>query len=130
MFLRASRWQVGACAFHIQPAKQSLRMSTKLAVLPTFVSPVAEIVPPPIRDRMLWLALFTEQRLDQPIIPYRGAISDATYNLACLYSLRAAMAAPFYWPYMCIALNRCASGVILPLFTMYSCSGTLNKAEL
>ena len=50
-------------------------MSTKLAFLPTFILPVAEIVPP-MCDRILWLALFTEQRLDQPIIPYRGAISD------------------------------------------------------
>ena len=45
MFLRASRWKVGACAFHIKPAKRTLRMSTKLAFLPTFVLPVAEIVP-------------------------------------------------------------------------------------
>ena len=50
-------------------------MSTKLAFLPTFILPVAEIVPP-MCDRMLWLALFTEQWLDQPIIPYRGVISD------------------------------------------------------
>ena len=28
MFLRARRWPVGASAFHIQPAKQTLRMST------------------------------------------------------------------------------------------------------
>ena len=75
MFLRASRWQVGACAFHSQPAKPTLRPSTKLAVLPTFVLQVA---PPPMCDGMLWLALFAEQRLDQPIIPYRGAISDDT----------------------------------------------------
>ena len=52
-----------------------VRMSTKLAFLPTFILPVAEIVPP-MCDRMVWLALFTEQRLDQPIISYRGAISD------------------------------------------------------
>ena len=31
MFLRDRRWPVGACAFHIQPAKQTLRMSTKVA---------------------------------------------------------------------------------------------------
>ena len=40
----------------------------KVAFLPTFILPVAEIVPP-MCDRMVWLALFTEQRLDQPIIP-------------------------------------------------------------
>ena len=28
MFLRAKRWPVGACVFHIQPAKRTLRMST------------------------------------------------------------------------------------------------------
>ena len=76
MFLRARHWQVGACVIHIQPAKRTLRMSTKLAFLPTFILPVAEIVPPPMCDRMLRLALFTEQRLDQPISPYRGVISD------------------------------------------------------
>ena len=31
MFLRARGWPVGACAFHIQPSKRTLRMSTKLA---------------------------------------------------------------------------------------------------
>ena len=39
MFLRARHWSVGACAFHIQPAKRTLRIST-------FVLPVAEIVLP------------------------------------------------------------------------------------
>ena len=74
MFLMASRWQIGACAFHIQPAKPTLRPpSTKLAFLPAFVLQVA---PPPMCDTMLWLALFAERRLDQPIIPYRGTISD------------------------------------------------------
>ena len=41
MFLRASRWQVGACAFQIQPAKPTLRPNTKLAFLPTFVLKVS-----------------------------------------------------------------------------------------
>ena len=46
MFLMASRWQIGAYAFHIQPAKPTLRPSTKLAFLPTFVLQVA---PPHVR---------------------------------------------------------------------------------
>ena len=54
MILRARRWSVGACAFHIQPAKRTLRMST-------FVLPVAEIVLP-MCDKMVWLALLTEHR--------------------------------------------------------------------
>ena len=52
--------QVGACVFHIQPAKRTLRMSTKLAFLPTFILPVAEIVPP-LCDRMLWLSYSTSK---------------------------------------------------------------------
>ena len=55
MFLRARRWPVEACVFHIQPAKWTLRMST-------FVLPVAEIVPPPCATRF-WLALFTERHV-------------------------------------------------------------------
>ena len=51
MFLRARRWSVGACAFHIQPVKRTLRMNT-------FVLPVAEIVL--LCDKMVWLALLTE----------------------------------------------------------------------
>ena len=42
MFLRARLWPVGACAFHIQPAKRTLRLSAKLpvgAAPPTFVLP-------------------------------------------------------------------------------------------
>ena len=57
IFLRDRCWLVGACVFHIQPAKRTLRMST-------FVLPVAEIVPrpaPPMCDEMVWLALFTVQ---------------------------------------------------------------------
>ena len=73
MFLRASRWQVGACAFQIQPAKPTLRPNTKLAFLPTFVLKVS---PPCATGCFKWLALFAERRLDQPIIPYRGASSD------------------------------------------------------
>ena len=79
MFLRARHWQVGACVIHIQPAKRTLRMCTKLAfLLPTYFyfTSCRNCPPPPMCDRMLWLALFTEQWLDQPIIPYRGAISD------------------------------------------------------
>ena len=73
MFLRARRWLVGACAFHIQPAKRTLRMSTKLPFPPTFVLPVAEIALP-MCHKMVWLALFTELCLGQPIISYRGDI--------------------------------------------------------
>ena len=73
MFLRARRWLVGACAFHIQQAKRTLRMSTKLAFPPTFVLPVAEIALP-MCHKMVWLALFTELCLSQPILTYRGAI--------------------------------------------------------
>ena len=75
MFLRLARArhrQVGACVFHIQRAKRTLQMSTKLAFLPTFILPGTSCrnCPPSKCNRMLWLALFTEQRLDQPIIPY------------------------------------------------------------
>ena len=42
MFLKG-RLSVVACAFHIQPAKRSLRMSTKLAFLPTFVLPLQKL---------------------------------------------------------------------------------------
>ena len=73
MFLRARRWPVGACAFHIQPEKLTLRMSTKLAFPPTFVLPVAEIALP-MCHKMVWLALFTEPCLGKFIITYRGAI--------------------------------------------------------
>ena len=65
MFLRARRWSVGACAFHIQPAKQTLRMST-------FVLPVAEIVFL-LFDKIVWLALLTEHRASgawtSPLLP-------------------------------------------------------------
>ena len=71
MFPRARRWPVGACAFHIQPAKRSLRMSTKLPFPPTFV--LLEIALP-MCHMMVWLALFTEWCMGQPIITYRGAI--------------------------------------------------------
>ena len=46
MFLRPRRWPVAPCAFHVQPTKRTLRMSTNLAFRPTFVLPVAEIVLP------------------------------------------------------------------------------------
>ena len=73
MFLRARRCPVGACAFHIQPAKRTLRMST-------FVLPVAEIVLPHVRQNGLACTAYRaprERRLDYPIITSRGAISDA-----------------------------------------------------
>ena len=78
MFLRARRWPIGACVFHIQPAKWTLRMST-------FVLPVTEIVPPPpppMCDKIVGLALFTERRVISAwtspcMITSRGAISDA-----------------------------------------------------
>ena len=67
MFLRARRWSVGACAFYIQPAKRTLRMST-------FVVPVAEIVLL-LCDKMVWLALLTEHRASgawtSPLLPPR-----------------------------------------------------------
>ena len=65
MFLRARRWSVGACAFHIQLAKRTLRMST-------FVLPFAEIVLL-LCDKMVWLALLTEHRSSgawtSPLLP-------------------------------------------------------------
>ena len=65
MFLRARRWSVGACAFYIQPAKRTLRMST-------FVLPVAEIVLL-LCDKMVWIALLTEHRASgawtSPLLP-------------------------------------------------------------
>ena len=73
MFLRARRCPVGACAFHIQPAKRTLRMST-------LVLPVAEIVLPHVRQNGLACTAYRaprERRLDYPIITSRGAISDA-----------------------------------------------------
>ena len=73
MFPRARRWPVGVCACHIQPAKRTLRMSTKVAFPPTFVLPVAQIALH-MCHKMVWLALFTDPCLDQPIITYRGAI--------------------------------------------------------
>ena len=75
MFLSARRWPVGVCAFHIQLAKRTLRMSTKLAFPPTFALglPVAEIALP-MCHKMVWLALCIELCLGQPIISYRGAI--------------------------------------------------------
>ena len=57
MFLRGRLWPVGACALHIQPAKQILRMSTKLAFPPTFVLPVTEIVLP-MCHKMIWRAVY------------------------------------------------------------------------
>ncbi len=77
IFLRGGLRPVGACAFLIQPAKRTLRSSTKTCSFPTtFVLglPVAEIVNP-MCDKMIWLAQFTEWRLGQPIITYRGANS-------------------------------------------------------
>ena len=74
MFLTVRLWPVGACAFHSQPAKQNLRMSTKLAFPPTFILPVAKFFLP-MCHKMIWLALFTERCLSQPIITYRGANS-------------------------------------------------------
>ena len=44
-----------------------------VAFPPTFVLPVAEIVIP-MCHKMVWLALFTEQYLGQPIITHRGVI--------------------------------------------------------
>ena len=73
MFLRARRWPVGACAFHIQPAKRTLRMSS-------FVLPVGEIVLPHVRQNGLARTAYRaprERRLDYPIITSSGAISDA-----------------------------------------------------
>ena len=68
IFLRGGLWPAGACAFHIQPAKRTLRSSTRTCSFPTtFVLPVAEIVNP-MCDKMIWLAQFTEWRLGQPII--------------------------------------------------------------
>ena len=73
MFLRAKRWQVGACVFHIQPAKRTLRMST-------FILPeLCRKCPPPCAT--IW---FGSQCLQSgapaapglAIITSRGAISD------------------------------------------------------
>ena len=72
MFLRARRWPVGACAFRIQPAKRTLRMST-------FVLPVAEIILPLVRQNGLARTVYRaprDRRLDKPIITSRGAIGD------------------------------------------------------
>ena len=67
MFLRARRWSVGACAFHIQPpAKRTLRMST-------FVLPVLEKLSSLMCDKMVWLALLTEHHTSSawtsPLLP-------------------------------------------------------------
>ena len=51
IFLRGGLWPVGACAFHIQPAKRTFRSSIKTCSFPTtFVLPVAEIVHPHVRQ--------------------------------------------------------------------------------
>ena len=69
MFLRARRLPVGACAFHIQPAKRTLRMSPQLAFPPTFVLPVAEIALPMCHTMVgLHCSNVTELCLCQPII--------------------------------------------------------------
>ena len=52
------------------------RISAKLAFLPTFGLPVAKNCLPHARQDVL-AGTVTEWRLEQPIIPYRGAISDA-----------------------------------------------------
>ena len=48
---------------------------------PTFVLPVAEIIVLPMCHKMVWLALFTERRLGQAIITYRGAIGVALVKI-------------------------------------------------
>ena len=64
MFLRGTLWSVWACAFHIQLAKRTLRTSTNVAShLLSFIKIV-----PPMCDEMVWLALFTERCLGQPIL--------------------------------------------------------------
>ncbi len=78
MFLRARRWPVGACAFHIQPATRFLRISTKL---PTFVLPVAEIVLPILPHDGLACTVYRAY-LGQPIIAYRGVIVVALVKIA------------------------------------------------
>ena len=82
MIRRDRHWLV---LFIFNRKNELFRISTKLAFLPTFGLPVGHTkncaqlhtIVFPMRGRMFWLALFTEQCLDQPIIPYRGAISDA-----------------------------------------------------
>ena len=75
MFLRASRWQVEARCFFI--GKPNFANEHKVSVSTYFRFTSCRKCPPSMCDRMLWLALFTERRLDQPIITSRGAISDA-----------------------------------------------------
>ena len=50
MFLRARRWPVGACTFHIQPAKRTLRMTAKVTG----------------RRRSLLLSFYQLQKLSSP----------------------------------------------------------------
>ena len=59
MFLGARHWQVGACVFHIQPAKRTLRMSTKLAFLPRLLSfyQLQKLFPPCATGRFGWHCL-------------------------------------------------------------------------
>ena len=52
MFLRARRWPVGACVFHIQPAKWALSFYQ-----------LQKLSPPSMCDKIVWLAHFTERRV-------------------------------------------------------------------
>ena len=66
MFLRARRWPVGACAFHIiQPAKRTLRMSIFVYQLEKLSSLMC--------DKMVWLALLIEHHASgawtSPLLP-------------------------------------------------------------
>ena len=66
MFLRARRWPVGPCVFHIQPAKRTLRMST-------FVLPVAGYCPPHVRQDGLARTVYRVRRASDawtsPLLP-------------------------------------------------------------
>ena len=57
--------------FSYSTGKTNFANEYKCSFPPTFVLPVAEIVL--MCDKMVWLALFTERCLGQPIITYMGA---------------------------------------------------------